>query len=95
MKFNRNKLCFAVSTAVLSMSLAACGSSGGGDNGKVTDPWVDSNNPTVGNDSSLVYVPVETKDTCVIPQNTLILRGIFTMSMLRGCGLVRVKTTLT
>ena len=77
MKFNRNKLCFAVSTAVLSMSLAACGSSGGGDNGKVTDPWVDSNNPVVGNDSSLVYVPVETKDTCVIPQNTLIVKGDF------------------
>ena len=77
MKFNRNKLCFAVSTAVLSMSLAACGSSGGGDNGKVTDPWVDSNNPKVGEDLSLVYVPVETKDTCVIPQNTLIVKGDF------------------
>ena len=77
MKFNRNKLCFAVSTAVLSMSLAACGSSGGGDNGKVTDPWVDSNNPAVGNDSSLVSWPAEKKDTCVIPKNTLIVMGDF------------------
>lgn len=77
MKFNKNKLCFAVSAAILSMSLTACGSGGssGGDNSKVTDTWVDSNNPTIGNDQSLIFEPAEIKDSCVVPQNTIIVKG--------------------
>ena len=77
MKFYKNKLGVAVSCAVLSMSLSACGgSSGGGNDDVVTDDWA-TDTGRVDSGNVFVYDPVEALDTCVVDQNTLIVLGDF------------------
>ncbi|MBQ3774711.1 MAG: hypothetical protein II847_01110, partial [Ruminobacter sp.] len=80
MKFNKNKLGVAVSCAVLSLSLSACGGSSGGSseggNNVFSDNWA-TDTGRVDSGNVFVYDPVEALDTCVVDQNTLIVLGDF------------------
>ena len=76
MKFNKNKLGVAVSCAVLSLSLSACGGSSEGGNNVFSDNWA-TDTGRVDSGNVFVYDPVEIPESCVVAQDTLVVMGDF------------------
>ena len=75
MTIRRNKLGMAVSAAVFSVALTACGGGGGGGGGTPsTENWIQDTGRV---DNDHVYVAVELKPECSVAQGTLIVRGDF------------------